>query len=127
MGKTAVSGSVLANRETAPLPVAVYNMLSFEQFSWGPLAAAALIVTLPVLPQPFDHVATRPVGSDALVHFEGRQYSVPFAYLGQHVEIRGAILENGLLDVDLVRQTTDSMKRGQSPNEKNNSYVPFLT
>ena len=24
-------------------------MLSFEQMSWGPLAAAALIVTLPVL------------------------------------------------------------------------------
>jgi multiple sugar transport system permease protein len=40
---------VLASRETRTLPVAVYNMLSFEQVSWGPLAAAALIVTLPVL------------------------------------------------------------------------------
>jgi multiple sugar transport system permease protein len=29
--------------------VAVYNALSFEQVSWGPLAAAALIVTAPVL------------------------------------------------------------------------------
>ena len=42
-------GVVLAGRETRTLPVAVYNALSFEQVSWGPLAAAALIVTLPVL------------------------------------------------------------------------------
>lgn len=44
-----VFGIVLANRETRTLPVAVYNMLSYEQVSWGPLAAAALVVTLPVL------------------------------------------------------------------------------
>ncbi|NTS33618.1 carbohydrate ABC transporter permease [Phyllobacterium sp. BT25] len=44
-----VFGIVLASRETRTLPVAVYNMLSFEQVSWGPLAAAAFIVTLPVL------------------------------------------------------------------------------
>lgn len=42
-------GIVLAGRETRTLPVAVYNMISFDQLSWGPLAAAALIVTLPVL------------------------------------------------------------------------------
>ena len=40
---------VLAGRETRTLPVAVYNVLSFEQVAWGPLAAAALVVTLPVL------------------------------------------------------------------------------
>lgn len=44
-----VFGIVLAGRETRTLPVAVYNMLSFEQVSWGPLSAAALVVTLPVL------------------------------------------------------------------------------
>ena len=44
-----VFGVVLAGRETRTLPVAVYNMISFDQLSWGPLAAAALIVTLPVL------------------------------------------------------------------------------
>jgi multiple sugar transport system permease protein len=44
-----VFGIVLASRETRTLPVAVYNMLSYEQVSWGPLAAAALVVTLPVL------------------------------------------------------------------------------
>jgi multiple sugar transport system permease protein len=44
-----VFGVVLAGRETRTLPVAVYNVLTFEQISWGPLAAAALMVTLPVL------------------------------------------------------------------------------
>ncbi len=44
-----IFGIVLAGRETRTLPVAVYNVLTFEQVSWGPLAAAALMVTLPVL------------------------------------------------------------------------------
>ncbi len=44
-----IFGVVLAGRETRTLPVAVYNVLTFEQVSWGPLAAAALMVTLPVL------------------------------------------------------------------------------
>ncbi len=42
-------GVVLAGRTTRTLPVAVYNVLTFEQVSWGPLAAAALVVTAPVL------------------------------------------------------------------------------
>ncbi|MGS0741652.1 carbohydrate ABC transporter permease [Glaciimonas sp. GG7] len=44
-----VFGAVLAGRETRTLPVAIYNVLTFEQIAWGPLAAAALLVTLPVL------------------------------------------------------------------------------
>ena len=44
-----VFGAVLAGRTTRTLPVAVYNVLTFEQISWGPLAAAALLVTAPVL------------------------------------------------------------------------------
>jgi len=44
-----IFGVVLAGRQTRTLPVAVYNVLTFEQVSWGPLAAAALLVTLPVL------------------------------------------------------------------------------
>jgi multiple sugar transport system permease protein len=40
---------VLAGRETRTLPVAVFNVLTFEQLAWGALAAAALVVTLPVL------------------------------------------------------------------------------
>jgi len=39
-------GDISARRT---LPAAVYNMLTFEQVSFGPLAAAAIIVTLPVL------------------------------------------------------------------------------
>jgi len=44
-----IFGAVLAGRETRTLPVAVYNVLTFEQLAWGPLAAAAIIVTVPVL------------------------------------------------------------------------------
>jgi multiple sugar transport system permease protein len=44
-----VFGAVLSGRDTRTLPVAVYNVLTFEQLAWGPLAAAAIIVTLPVL------------------------------------------------------------------------------
>ena len=44
-----IFGVVLAGQNTRTLPVAVNNSLTFEQISWGPLAAAALIVTLPVL------------------------------------------------------------------------------
>jgi multiple sugar transport system permease protein len=44
-----VFGAVLAGRSTRTLPAAVYNVLTFEQLAWGPLAAAAIVVTLPVL------------------------------------------------------------------------------
>jgi len=40
---------VVSGRATRTLPAAVYNVLTFEQLAWGPLAAAAIIVTLPVL------------------------------------------------------------------------------
>jgi transposase len=56
--------------------------------SWQ--AERALLTPLPQpLPEPFDVALTRPVGIDALVAFEGRQYSVPFAYVGARVEVRG--------------------------------------
>lgn len=42
-------GVVIAGRETRTLPVAVFNAMTFEQLSWGPVAAAALVVTLPTL------------------------------------------------------------------------------
>jgi hypothetical protein len=31
----------------------------------------------------------RQVGDDCLIHFEGRQYSVPFLYQGRSVHVRG--------------------------------------
>lgn len=40
---------VLGGKQARTLPSAIYNVLTFEQISWGPLAAAALLVTLPVL------------------------------------------------------------------------------
>jgi len=55
----------------------------------GRQIAEGIMAPLPVLPAPFDHVATRRVGRDGLVAFEGRQYSVPFAYLDRSVEVRG--------------------------------------
>jgi transposase len=41
------------------------------------------------LPEPFDLVQRRRVGLDATVRFEGRTYSVPFAYAQREVEVRG--------------------------------------
>jgi multiple sugar transport system permease protein len=40
---------VLAGRNTRTLPIAVFNMLGFEEITWGPLAAAATVITLPVI------------------------------------------------------------------------------
>jgi len=50
----------------------------------------ARLAPLPLLPEPFDIAVTRTVGTDATVAFEARRYSVPFAFIGQRVEIRGA-------------------------------------
>lgn len=47
------------------------------------------LAPLPILPEPFDVVATRTVGKDCMVIFEGRSYSVPFAHAGREVEVRG--------------------------------------
>lgn len=40
---------VLAGQNTRTLPVAVFSLMSFEQFNWGALAAAATMITLPVV------------------------------------------------------------------------------
>lgn len=49
-----------------------------------------LLTPLPeTLPQTFDLVVRRPVGMDCMVSFEGRQYSVPFRFVRQEVEVRG--------------------------------------
>ncbi len=40
---------VLAGESTKTLPVAVFNFLGYQSISWGPLSAAASIITLPVL------------------------------------------------------------------------------
>lgn len=40
---------VLGGRRARTLPAAVYNSMSFEQVAWGPIAASALLVTLPII------------------------------------------------------------------------------
>ena len=40
---------VLVGPRLQTLPVAVFNVMSFEQINWGPRAAAALLITAPVL------------------------------------------------------------------------------
>lgn len=40
---------VLADINTKPLPVAIFNFLSYNEVSWGPLMAAATIITLPIM------------------------------------------------------------------------------
>ena len=44
---------------------------------------------VPEMSEIFDLVVSRQVSRDCLVSFEGRRYSVPFAYVGRSVEVRG--------------------------------------
>jgi len=67
---------------------------------------------LPLLPEPFDVAVTRPVGRDALVRFEGREYAVPFAHVGRRVEVRGCagrvqILAEGQVVQQYARRTRE--------------------
>jgi transposase len=77
--------------------------------SWA--AERAMLTPLPeILPEPFDDVGLRRVGIDGLVAFEGRQYSVPFAHVGERVEVRGCartvqILKNGRIIATHPRHT----------------------
>ena len=52
-------------------------------------AERPFLAPLPILPEPFDTLATRTVGADCMVAFEARQYSVPFRLVGERVEVRG--------------------------------------
>jgi transposase len=49
----------------------------------------AALRPVPAVHEPFDCVVARRVSRDCLVSFEGRRYSVPFAWVGRLVEIRG--------------------------------------
>ena len=52
-----------------------------------------LLGPLPALPEPFDVVVERRVAIDCTVAFEGRTYSVPFAWVGRSVELWGGASE----------------------------------
>ncbi len=47
------------------------------------------LAPLPILPEPFDVVVTRPVHRDCMVRFEDHCYPVPFQWVGRQVEVRG--------------------------------------
>lgn len=49
----------------------------------------ALLLPVPPVHEPFDVVVARRVSRDCLVSFEGRRYSVPFAWVDRLVEVRG--------------------------------------
>jgi transposase len=72
------------------------------------------LAALPILPEPFDVVVARDVSHDSLVAFEGRAYSVPFAWAGQRVEVRGCagrvqILAQGQVVSDHPRHTKERL------------------
>jgi len=54
-------------------------------------AERPLLQPLPSLVEPFDILVSRTVHRDCLVSFEGRRYSVPFAWVGRRVEIWGTL------------------------------------
>jgi transposase len=67
------------------------------------------LAPLPILPEPFDVAVTRPVHRDAMVHFEDRQYAVPFAHVGERVEVRGGA---GIVQILAGGRIVQSYPRG---------------
>jgi len=55
------------------------------------VAERRLLQPLPSMVEPFDVVVTRKVHRDCLVSFEGRRYSVPFAWVGRQVDVWGTL------------------------------------
>lgn len=74
-------------------------------------AEQRLLQPVPSLHEPFDCVVARRVTRDCLVAFEGRRYSVPFAWVGRSIEVRGTaqavvLLANGAEIARHPRHTT---------------------
>jgi hypothetical protein len=82
------------------------------QQSWQ--AEQRLLRPVPVLPEPFDLSATRPVQRDCTISFEGRVYSVPFVLCGLQVEVHGCacvvqVWHQGVLVAEHPRHTTQRL------------------
>jgi transposase len=69
----------------------------------------AFLRPLPILPALFDVALTRTVQKDCTVHFEGRQYSVPFVLCGLAVEVHGGV---GVVQVLHEGQVVAEHRRG---------------
>jgi transposase len=54
-------------------------------------AERRLLQPLPTMCELFDVVVPRRVHRDCLISFEGRRYSVPFVWVGRHVEVMGTL------------------------------------
>lgn len=72
------------------------------------------LAELPILPEPFDVVVTRPVHKDCMVYFENRSYPVPFIHVGKTVEVRGCagkvqILADGRIVREYPRHTSERL------------------
>lgn len=72
------------------------------------------LAELPILPEPFDVVVTRPVHKDCMVYFENRSYPVPFVHVGKTVEVRGCagkvqILAGGRIVREYPRHTPERL------------------
>ena len=72
------------------------------------------LAPLPILPEPFDVVVTRPVHKDCMVNFENHSYAVPFVHVGQTVEVRGCadkvqILSCGRIVREYPRHTPERL------------------
>ena len=84
------------------------------------LAERDVLQALPeTLPIPFDVQVTRIVRRDCLIHFEGRQYAVPFPHAGRPVQVRGApgkvqILADGKVVQEYPRGTKSRLLIDQS-------------
>jgi transposase len=77
------------------------------------------LAALPLLPEPFDVVVTRPVRPDCMVMFENRAYAVPYVHADQHVEVRGCagkvqILAGGEVIREYPRGTPERVLIDQS-------------
>lgn len=48
-GNNFVFALVLGGTRIKTAPVAVFNFISFEEYNWGAVSAAAILITLPVL------------------------------------------------------------------------------
>lgn len=77
-------------------------------------AERPFLAPVPPLPTPFDAVATRAVAGDCTVAFEARHYSVPFRFVGERVEVRGAgprveIFHRGVRIATHARQTAQRL------------------
>ena len=74
------AGELLARRRCPATGTTVGEALAAER---------PLLQAVPGVHEPFDCVVVRRVSRDCLVSFEGRRYSVPFAWVGRQLEVRG--------------------------------------